>query len=784
MRAGPRILASLLASCAAACVADTGALAPRDVDAGREVAARCGDGVVDEGELCDGADLGGTTCADFGFTGGALACNARCAGFFVAACTGIPTWAEDREDPCARCAVGELCLDDVCTPTCDASPLPEDVGTLDVHTVRVSGQLVGPSGPIVLGEGERFGRVELVELGTGSTYSVAVDTSGAYAAEVFAGTYAIAHGGSRSATLGTQATWLTRSIDLFASRTLDLALPARVRASVRLTVDGAPPQVPAELTFRALDAADGASFQSWSPSVVIDAGASAAAPILLYPGRYEVTLEAPGLVSLETRRPGFVIASDVEVFEGSALAFDHTTGALRVEATAAGRPVPTAAMELSVIDGETGREVFPAASGRFVATVHGGRYRVTARVGLREPWGWFGRVITRDVDVRGEVVIPVELEPRSTVEGHVRSAAHADRPMELHLADAAAGTSAVIHVPAGAVTPLSARLLPGRYALAAFVEGGVGVGVEPPTLVVEGDTRAELVVASPPRVELRGRVTVMGARMRDNTRSDRSRARVRFTCLEGCGRFYEDVDLGVRGEADYAITLPRGVYAVRLLPAPPTDWELPSPQDAVPPYDDYLLRPRLVVDGDAVRDFDVVVRTVSGEVRSNGRVLDAESLPGPWEQPAVSVGLVRRIDSDVPEVPARTTSGPARFRFEAFPGRYRLVVWRVGASSFFEWGGYRAVTVDQDVVQELDVELRPVRGTLTFDGASWPADLVWPRIWARGGGSFTEVVPDAAGHFEALVPRVATSLSFSRYWNRALHGTAEQRLVDGCLPGD
>ena len=43
-----------------------------------ESAAQCGDGVVQPGEACDGADLGGKTCADLGFAGGALACTAQC----------------------------------------------------------------------------------------------------------------------------------------------------------------------------------------------------------------------------------------------------------------------------------------------------------------------------------------------------------------------------------------------------------------------------------------------------------------------------------------------------------------------------------------------------------------------------------------------------------------------------------------------------------------------------------------------------------------------------------
>ncbi len=38
----------------------------------------CGNGALDAGESCDGADFGGKTCQTFGFPGGTLACTADC----------------------------------------------------------------------------------------------------------------------------------------------------------------------------------------------------------------------------------------------------------------------------------------------------------------------------------------------------------------------------------------------------------------------------------------------------------------------------------------------------------------------------------------------------------------------------------------------------------------------------------------------------------------------------------------------------------------------------------
>ena len=48
----------------------------------------CDGALAEGGELCDGADLMGADCIDFGFTGGTLTCNGTCDGFDVSSCTG------------------------------------------------------------------------------------------------------------------------------------------------------------------------------------------------------------------------------------------------------------------------------------------------------------------------------------------------------------------------------------------------------------------------------------------------------------------------------------------------------------------------------------------------------------------------------------------------------------------------------------------------------------------------------------------------------------------------
>src|SRR5687767_887749 len=47
---------------------------------------RCGNGVRERGEQCDGVALGGATCTVLGFTSGALACAATCDGYDTSGC--------------------------------------------------------------------------------------------------------------------------------------------------------------------------------------------------------------------------------------------------------------------------------------------------------------------------------------------------------------------------------------------------------------------------------------------------------------------------------------------------------------------------------------------------------------------------------------------------------------------------------------------------------------------------------------------------------------------------
>ncbi|MEZ4294614.1 MAG: hypothetical protein R3B70_06535 [Polyangiaceae bacterium] len=92
----------------------------------------CGNGVKDDGEQCDGKDLGGKTCASIGFSGGQLQCNSFCA-IVASGCT-PPENCNNAEDDDQDGLFD--CLDPDCAdkPTCTDSCAEPKIVTLPSFT--------------------------------------------------------------------------------------------------------------------------------------------------------------------------------------------------------------------------------------------------------------------------------------------------------------------------------------------------------------------------------------------------------------------------------------------------------------------------------------------------------------------------------------------------------------------------------------------------------------------------------------------------------------------------
>jgi cysteine-rich repeat protein len=86
---------------------------------GCTVSESCGDDVADAGEVCDGTDLLGESCTTIGqgFDGGALACNDTCSGWDVTGCVASECGNAVLE-PGEQCDDGNTAAGDGCDATC------------------------------------------------------------------------------------------------------------------------------------------------------------------------------------------------------------------------------------------------------------------------------------------------------------------------------------------------------------------------------------------------------------------------------------------------------------------------------------------------------------------------------------------------------------------------------------------------------------------------------------------------------------------------------------------
>lgn len=125
-------------------------------------APRCGDGVINRpGEVCDGTDLGGLTCADSGFLGGTLRCNADCT-LNASSCTGTPFCGDGEinrpDEECDQLNLGGRTCDSLglgggnlaCTTTCKL----QTAGCASSGAANPRSITLGPAAPVCSGQSQ------------------------------------------------------------------------------------------------------------------------------------------------------------------------------------------------------------------------------------------------------------------------------------------------------------------------------------------------------------------------------------------------------------------------------------------------------------------------------------------------------------------------------------------------------------------------------------------------------------------------------------------------------
>jgi cysteine-rich repeat protein len=110
----------------------------------------CNDGIRAGTEACDTSDLGGKTCADYGFGNPAgLACNATCDDFVTTGCTAV--CGNGTKEPGEACdeANSPAAAGDGCSQFCGAEP---SSGDLVITEIMYNPELAATSGSAELGE--------------------------------------------------------------------------------------------------------------------------------------------------------------------------------------------------------------------------------------------------------------------------------------------------------------------------------------------------------------------------------------------------------------------------------------------------------------------------------------------------------------------------------------------------------------------------------------------------------------------------------------------------------
>lgn len=164
--------------------------------------ATCGNGQKDGAEACDGSDLGGATCESAGAGTGTLACANNCIMLDTSGCVCAPVCGglECGLDPqcgqsCGECAIGSTCETGKCIEICDLPRLVKDTTLdLDAKTVTLTGKVTlnGATMPNDTKlDGQPRGRLRFHNILTGDDYDIDFGETGAvnYSVTLFAGVY-------------------------------------------------------------------------------------------------------------------------------------------------------------------------------------------------------------------------------------------------------------------------------------------------------------------------------------------------------------------------------------------------------------------------------------------------------------------------------------------------------------------------------------------------------------------------------------------------------------------
>ena len=804
----------------------------------------CGNGRVDGVEVCDGDELAGQTCGDFGYDGGRVRCNDTCTGYLVDKCEGIPDWPAftpdgwTRPDPCAACDDNEVCVRGACLPrTCGDSPARiEQTWTID--TAEIDGRLSFPSGADVPESGratvyfvhrqtEDFSKVEW-DLGESRGFQTRL-YEGSYRVWVrIRGegwpTFAVAHG----------------PVDVDGDRRLEVDVPRIVTARGTLQVAGY--EAPKPGRFRIVQPREQPpGVRGGRLSFDVDETLRRAYEARMYVGQEYVVRFVPNYEAFEDDpfvyvEPEAILEERLRPDGDLERDFAVTLNAVSFGVTVDGAP-PEGVRHLefdlfrSAANGDGWREkpfasvqlsgsapdASALADGRLRVPLLEGRYRAVARLTPFE--GSYQQTIDRVLTVPKRDRVAIDFPGESTwvhLTGTVSGLPDGDdgetKRDSLLAYDEETGSFVRDGLPAEEPAPFDLRVPEGTVDLQAgwtHIADGQRFGSQTvredlSVRDAEEPYRLDLEVRPPEpvdSVDLRGRLTINGRPLTavvqtdpdDRSVSSRYGA-VSFECLEGtCERFEPQLRFE---EGRYEARLVPGRYrVVYRSPTRHADYCHPPRRGAVAGRR-YVLDPDLRIAASHRRDFDIKAVRLQGRVTVDGDVPERVSSDYSETAEIGDVHVARSrgfLDAnrggglgcypwgDTQPNGLAAADGAATFETLAFPGHYRLYTDLASRGSRERGLALRDGTVEFDE----DFETTQIEGRIEHTGdAPGLPDVRYRKVRAatRTGRATFEV--DDQGRFSGeVIGRDPTLVYQRRFDRRAMTSDPDREVVlrEGCI---
>ena len=675
----------------------------------------CGNGLLDQGEACDGPAFGEVSCESLGHWGGSLTCSNHCQTIDDASCvTDCPKDCGGLEcgadpvcgEPCGACDGFSVCEDGQCVQVCDLEAITTDL-VLDVNldVVPVSGTLslngaTMPDNTKLYDEDESRGSVVFISRDTNDWWYLSIGASGAaqFQGEVLAGRYDVlfhAASASYQDVLPDQELVLLKDVDIQAPWSQTFALQT-VTVSGLVTKNGSTMPDNTKLydededrgyvTFTRADTHD---------TLYTTLGAQGAAQyfVALFTGEYDVGFDAASR-SYQDVLPDQTldIHDEVAITSAQSIGFDLKTAVVTGQVTLNGGTMPD------------NTKLYDEDEDRGYVT--------------------FARVDTGDA---------------------------------LYTTIGAQGAGAY-----------SQELFTGDYALGFDAASTSYQDVLPdqalpvqPLLTISGPTTQNVPLTV---VTVSGQVRLNGATMPDNTKlydEDEDRGYMVFRNPANGDTRYATV--GAQGPGLYEATLFAGDYAVLF------DSASRSYQDVLPDQT-IVLHQEQTFASDQVMDLSLQTLTLWGEVRLDGATMPDNTKLYDEDEDRGHLVLRRDETGDTWYLPVGA-SGPGAFEAEVFTGVYTVLF--DGASRSYQdvlpdqtIRLEPAVTLSASQERSYDLPVVSVSGEVTLNGATMPnntklydededrghvvfrnrmtGDVLYAAIGAQGAGLYeSEIFADA-----------------------------------------